>query len=140
MNAYVVDASVAVKWFLPEEHTEQCLRLRAQPGELHAPDFLWIEVASVVCQRIYRGELPAEQGRRIVTTLRAVPMQIVPAADLLEEATSLALEASASVYDCLYLALAVRIGGQMVTADRRLFRKLTPVRFAKRVLWAGAIP
>ena len=44
----VVDASVAVKWFLPEADTPSAERLLAFAGPLHAPDLLRIEVASAV--------------------------------------------------------------------------------------------
>ena len=65
MSIYVVDASVAIKWSFPEDHTNDALRLRAPSLRLCAPDFFWLELASVVCQRIRRKEVLREKGLEI---------------------------------------------------------------------------
>jgi predicted nucleic acid-binding protein len=140
MNVYVVDASVAVKWFFTEAHTEDALRLRLHPHELRAPDYLWLEVASVVCQRIRRKQVLAEKGLRILPALRSLPVQIFPSSELLEAATDIALDTATSLYDSVYVALAVLSDARMVTADGRLYRNLSAGRFSTCVLWVGDIP
>jgi predicted nucleic acid-binding protein len=140
MSLYIVDASVALKWFLPESESEVALRLRAPSHLLAAPDYLWLEVGSVVCQAIQRKELTSEEGLEILPRLRKIPIQIFPSANLLDSAIATALETSTSFYDCLYLALAVSLNAQMVTADRRFCRALAAGQFANRLLWIGDIP
>lgn len=140
MSIYVVDASVAVKWFFAEAHTEQALRLRLHPHELRAPDYLWLEVASVVCQRIQRKQVLAEEGLRMLPALRRLPIQIFPSADLLDLATVLALDTDTSLYDCIYLALAVFQDASVVTADRRFYQSLAAGPLGNRLLWVGNIP
>jgi predicted nucleic acid-binding protein len=139
MSIYVVDASVAVKWFFEEAQSQDALRLLNDPNELRAPDFLWLEVSSVVCKRIRRRQLAPEEGLPILPTLRRYPIQIFPSADLLDAATHIAIETSTNIYDCLYLALAVLRDARMVTADRRFCRAIEPSQFANRVMWIGNI-
>ena len=140
MSLYVVDASVAVKWFFEEAHSENALRLLNDPHELHAPDFLWMELASVVCQRVRRKEISSGKGLQILLALRRLPIQIFPFADLLDAATAIAFETATSPYDCVYIALAVSLEAHMVTADRRFCRALAAGQFANRLLWIGDVP
>jgi predicted nucleic acid-binding protein len=139
MSTYVVDASVAVKWFLPELDSEAACRLRDPSHKLLAPDYLWLEVNSVVCQRIQKKQILPEEGLQILPELKRFAIQLFPSADLLHSATHMAIETSTSFYDCLYLSLAVSQNAQMVTADRRFCRALDPNQFANRVMWIGNI-
>ena len=43
MNTYVVDANVAIKWFVPEIYQEAARRLRQSDYVLQVPDFLFLE-------------------------------------------------------------------------------------------------
>ena len=45
-----------------------------------------------------------------------------------------------TVYDCLYLALAVQLGGRMVTADQRLYKSLAGTPWAGHICWVGDLP
>ena len=51
---------------------------------------------------------------------------IVPAADLASQALELAFAFGRPLYDCFYVALALRAGCPLVTADRRLVRAFAP--------------
>jgi predicted nucleic acid-binding protein len=57
VNACVVDASVAVKWFLPEIHWEAAWRLRDSQIALQVPAFFELEFGNVLCKKVRRGEL-----------------------------------------------------------------------------------
>lgn len=140
MSTYVVDASVAVKWSFPEDYTDEALRLRASSRQLWAPDFFWLELASVVCQRIQRKMVLPEKGLDILSQFRRAPIHIFRSSELIDSATHIAIETSTSLYDCLYLALAVSHDAQMVTADRKFYRSLTQTPYARYVLWIGNIP
>ena len=137
MSLYVVDASVAAKWFIPETHAEEARRLLAGPNELRAPDMLWLEMHSIVCRHIRRNQFPRDQGLQILSALHAFPIQIFPSADLLDYATAVALDTAASVYDCIYLALAIRLDARVVTADLRFYHTLRLGPLADRVEWVG---
>lgn len=48
MTRYVVDASVAIKWFLPEVHSEPASRLLREERYLLVPDLIWAEFGNVL--------------------------------------------------------------------------------------------
>lgn len=124
MNAFVVDASVVVKWFLPEVHHDAARRLHHSDADLHAPDFMVLEVTNVLCKRMRRGELPAQAGDAILNLLRVAPVQLESWQFLLNEAYDIAKQTGRSLYDCLYLALAKVLDAAFVTADRKLYEAL----------------
>jgi len=135
MSVYVVDASVAAKWFFEEAQAAAALRLRDARHQRHAPDLLLAEVDNVVCKRVRRKEITAAEGRKVRAALRRVPIQTHPSGALLDSAYELAVRTNCSIYDCLYVAVAMRIEGRMVTADRRLYDALAPGPFARYVAW-----
>jgi predicted nucleic acid-binding protein len=118
MSILVVDASVALKWVVEEDGSEAAVALAAQP--LAAPTLLLVECANVLWVKLRRGELTPSETVERWQALREAPVELVPAAGLLDHALDLAIQLAQTVYDCLYLALAIRLDGQLVTADRRL--------------------
>lgn len=135
MTLFVVDASVAMKWLLREEHFEAARRLRDSRYRLSAPDYMLLETDNAFCKHVRRGEMAradAEDGRR---TLRAFPIEYHGLETLLDRAYAMAVETRTSVYDCLYAALAVALGARMVTADRRFFERISATPFADYVMW-----
>jgi predicted nucleic acid-binding protein len=121
--ALVLDASVVVKWFLPEAGSQEAAQLLRQGADLLAPDLLLAEVASAIWKRYMRDELTLAEARAMAKDIGAVAVETVPARGLLVDALPLSAALRHSVYDCLYLALAMRLELQMVTADRALLAK-----------------
>jgi len=139
MSLYVVDSSVGAKWFFPEPHSDNALELLDDGHELHAPDLFLMEVDSVVCKRIRSREITARIGRDIRAALRRIPVRLHSSESLLEPAFELAVATEQSIYDCVFLALAVLLRGRMVTADRRFYNALRGGRFAHNVCWVGDV-
>lgn len=123
----VVDASVIVKWFIPEVGAVPAKALLATTDELIAPELARIEVASAFIRKGIRQELA---GADVETALRAWfraladgQVFLLPNADDLAAAAKLALELQHPLPDCLYLAAAERLGVALVTADRVFIRR-----------------
>ena len=135
MRAYVVDASVAVKWFFREVHRDAALRVLSNEPPLRAPDFLLLETDNVFCTRVRQGDITREQGERMRAAMRSYAIRYVGQASLLDRAYRIATSTGRSAYDCLYVALAVDLGGQVVTADRRLYNGLAATAYADHVAW-----
>lgn len=138
----VLDASVAAKWILPpgsEPFAEQALWLLRQyeTGELRfvVPDSFWAEIGNVLWKVVQQGRLPAANAYRAVAELRNQKLPTVPASLLLEEALAIAIAFRRSVYDSLYVALALQSKAHLVTADERLANALA-ARFP--VKWLGS--
>lgn len=120
MSAFVLDASVVVKWFVPEIHSDAARRLLSLPHQYVAPDLLFAETANVIWKKTRRGELTTADGQRLVADLCDAAVDAVPSRLLAEDAHALAAATGRTVYDSLYLALAIRLGTRMITADERL--------------------
>lgn len=135
MSRYVVDASVALKWFVPEIHSRAAVRLLDDTHDLLAPDLLWAEFGNVLWKKVRRGEIAKRQGLEIVRALETVPLDVHPTAPLLEVAFEIATGVRRTVYDSLYLALAVLERCRVVTADRRLHDALRGGPFAGHLCW-----
>lgn len=140
MSVIVVDASVLAKWFFPEVHASAARRLRDARYELHAPDFALLELANLYGKKVRRGELTAEEAAAVLDLTHALPVRQHRWQGILDPAFGLSLETSRSLYDCLYLALALSLGGSVVTADRKLYDALQAGPHASHLLWVEAIP
>jgi len=141
---YVIDTSVAVKWYIPEAHSVEAKGYMGKGLDRHAPDYLRAEAASVVLKRIRNRDvklrLTLDEGRMVLAALKALPIQFHEARPLIDPAFALAEEIGASLYDGLFLALALRLGGQLVTADKKLFRKIQTSRHSPHVRWVEVDP
>ena len=135
MSGYVVDASVAIKWFIPEIHSEVALQARRSHDRLHVPAFMTLELGNVIAKKIRRGELTRENGKTILRELRHLPLQRHADDRLFPAAYELALDTQQSLYDCLYLALAEAVDGRMITADRKFYNALTGGPYGQRLAW-----
>jgi predicted nucleic acid-binding protein len=119
-----VDASVALKWFVPEEGSSDAVTLLSGASGLLAPDLLYPEFGNALWKQVRRGVLAQADARWAVAALRKVSIRVQPTAVLLPSALEIALRHGLSVYDGIYVALAVREGCQLVTADARLRQAL----------------
>jgi predicted nucleic acid-binding protein len=120
----VVDASVALKWFVGGEPlaAEALDILHNQPA-LIAPDLVIPEVCNGAWRQAKLGLLDSKQISDIARALPRCFEALVSAAGLAERAVMIASHLNHPVYDCLYLALAERRGCPLVTADTQLLRK-----------------
>jgi predicted nucleic acid-binding protein len=120
VSVFVVDASVVVKWFVPEIHSDAARRLLALPHEYIAPDLLFAETANTIWKKIRRKELTAEEGQQLVADIGRIAVGTVSCRALAEDAHALANATGRTVYDSMYVALAVRLNTRSITADDRL--------------------
>ena len=119
----VVDASVATKWLVPEDDSGLADALLTSTVQLHAPAFMAMEVANVLWLKLRRGELDDARARASLEYLRRIPWAAWQGEEPLPETLDLAKALDHAVYDCAYLALALRIDARYVTADQRFWRK-----------------
>ncbi len=120
MSLFVVDASVVIKWFVPEIHSEAACRLLSLPHQYLAPDLIFAETANTIWKKIRRGELSSEHGQQLVEDMGRIAVETIPCRVLAADAYALANATGRTVYDAMYLALAIRLKTRMITADDRL--------------------
>ncbi|NGZ99261.1 MAG: PIN domain nuclease [Nitrospira sp. WS110] len=140
MSGYVVDASVAIKWFIPEIHFEAAMQAKSLRQQLHVPAFLTLELGNVVAKKIRRDELTRADGETVLKELRNLPLQRHADERLFPAAYTLALDTRQSLYDCLYLALAETINGRLITADRKFYNALFGGSYGRRLIWVEDLP
>ena len=138
MSRYAVDASVVVKWFAPEIHSEHASRLLAHDDALLAPELLFIEVANVLWKQVRRGAATRGEATERLSGISARVLPIASVA-LTASALNIALVYDRSAYDALYVALAISEGCQVITADRRLYNALAP-HLPETMLWIEDVP
>jgi predicted nucleic acid-binding protein len=91
----VVDASVAVKWFINENGRERALRV-LDTTDRHAPDLIVAEVGNVTWKKTILGEITQAQARFICASLRRYFAVLHPSEALIDRAIAIALPPPAS--------------------------------------------
>jgi predicted nucleic acid-binding protein len=121
----VVDASVALKWTIPEEHSDAARRLLGSEHELVAPPLIALEIANVLLKRARRRELTMSRAATVLDRLEGW-LRIVEVEEGWSAVFRLAARHHITAYDASYLALTLRLGARLVTADNRLVNALAP--------------
>ncbi len=115
----VIDASVAVKWVVPEAGSDAAIALLGR--ELWAPSLWLAEAANALRTKSRRGEIP--RTRRACGP-KTSSMRRSNRSILLPSAMRMAGELGHSIYDCFYLAAALLRDTTLVTADCRFAAKV----------------
>jgi predicted nucleic acid-binding protein len=134
----IPDASVGIKWYVPEPESSEAARLLDSRFDLHIPTYFFTEVASVLQRKVaVERTLSAAEALSAFQLLQKVPMTIHATESLLEPAFRHGVRYRRPVYDSLYLVLAAVLGGSVVTADRRLYNGVHGGPLDHLVLWVS---
>lgn len=118
---FIVDASMAAAWMLPDERSEPTdevlMRLIREPGR--APSLFWHEARSLFLKAERRGRFPAGGAAAFMQRLWRLPIEDAGAC---ADAPVFAMAGAhgLSSYDATYLALALAEQCPIATLDRRL--------------------
>ena len=115
----VVDASVAIKWLIGEADSDVARCLAASDDELHAPSLMACEIANALWHKARLGEVERGDVGPMLALTPDMPVRWGDDDAVSADAARLALALDHPVYDCVYLALAYRIGAVVITADLR---------------------
>lgn len=137
----VIDASVAIKWYLTTEvHAEAANRLLRRGGQLLVPDLIFPEVGNIVWKHVHKGEITEQEALAVAYSLGHLGLLAFPSHSLVVPAVEIACRTGRTVYDCLYLALAIQEKSVIVTADEKFFHALQDTPYAVFLVWIGNIP
>jgi predicted nucleic acid-binding protein len=124
LRSAVVDASVVVRWIVPEKGAAEALALLARSIDWIAPRLMLSEVAGALRRKVAAGELTealAAQGLDFVLGIVARgALRLHRDETVIRSALALSIAHQHKVPDCLYLALAEETGAGLATADHRL--------------------
>jgi predicted nucleic acid-binding protein len=135
----VVDASLAVKWFLPEQGADAAAQFLLGDQAIVGPDMLAVEVhatlvrgANMVKTNREEAESAIQRFQNMIVNnevqlVRSPPRQI-------EQSANLAIKLGHPLKDCIYLALAMELECDLVTCDAKFAAKAKGVWDRVRVL------
>src|SRR5438034_2687450 len=120
----VVDASVAVKWYIPEIYETEAAQLLHNGSELHAPELILPEFSNIICKKVRLGELKATDGYRILNAFINTNVILHSHYQVAISAYTGAVMTNQTVYDWTYLSLALALSCEFVTANERFYNTL----------------
>ncbi len=130
----VVDASVALKWLLegPSGRSEEILEKHLSGSEvLVAPELLHYEVGNVL---VTKAALSSQDASDLFGYFLDLDIQTYSlGAEEYRASLDLAHKYKVTVYDASYLALALALDIQLVTADRKLTTRASPLGIIQRI-------
>lgn len=139
MMRFVVDASVMVKWFVPEVHAEAARVLLRDDFSLSSPDLVRAEIGNVLWKKWRRDQLSSEEVEGVLRDLESFTLTIETSEPLMGAAWNVARIYDGSFYDGLYVALALQTSCALVTADRKLYNALNDSDLDEHLVWVEDI-
>lgn len=127
-QVYVVDTSVALKWFSEEleEAIEKADLLREKFREreinLLAPELLVYEITNVLR---YKQSLKTDDINKAIKSIFEMRILESVSEKIMKKALRLALVYEATIYDAVYLAFAESLHSSFITADAQFYRKVS---------------
>jgi len=118
MTFVVIDANVAVKWYVVEDGSRKAVALLDADDLLFlAPDIFLAEVVNALLRQARHGQLTEDALGRALHDLDFSAPELVASARLMDRAVVIAKALGHPIYDCLYLALAERWDTVLITLD-----------------------
>ena len=138
----VIDASVLIKFYVPEILSDRADRLFAKVGDkeidLLAPGLIYPEAGNILWKKQRLKELTPSEVEEITDAILSLPLKIEASESLLPLAVDIAIAYGITVYDALYLSLARVYETTLITADRKLVEVLAKTDQKDSVTWLGS--
>jgi predicted nucleic acid-binding protein len=131
----IVDASVAVKWFVAEQDARIADEIASSGHRLFATQILVTEAANALIRKAMIGLMSTAEARSYWRSLPNYLDDLVAVDDMIEPALLNACELRHPIYDLIYLECARRLDAQLLTADRRFTTKLAGTDLARHVTY-----
>ena len=135
----VIDASVLIKWYLPEIHSLEAELLVNDLFEIQAPELLITEFGNILWKKCKIAELSSEESSIVADQMLTEDITFHPHASLLRDSLRQANETGQTVHDWTYLTLALSLGAAFVTADRKFFLAIRRTRHKSSIIWVENI-
>ena len=138
----VIDASVLIKFYVPEIHSDKAEELltRVEQGDvmLFAPDLIYSEVGNILWKKQRLKELTRSEVEEITDAIISLPLKIETSKLLLPLAMDIGMAYGITIYDALYLSMARIYEIKMMTADRKLADAMAKTDLKEYVSWLGS--
>lgn len=129
----VVDACVAIKWFLPEKGHEKAAGILDRFELMLAPDLFYIEMDAIITKKVRQKLIEPDDAPVIYKEIRNIPFKIIPYSLISKMALDLSSTLSVTQYDACYLSVAIEYNQHVLTADHRFYRAMQGTPFERYV-------
>ncbi|HEY1171839.1 MAG TPA: type II toxin-antitoxin system VapC family toxin [Verrucomicrobiae bacterium] len=124
-DPFVVDSSIAIGWVHPDQSTDLSVRLLVdvkQGAKLHVPSLWFIEMANVLAVLVRRKKLTEADCSTALARLERLNLQVDHESTVIAftRLYTLAEQHGLTVYDAVYLELAIRKSLPLATKDAQL--------------------
>ncbi len=138
----VIDASVLIKFYVPEILSDRAEQLLANVDdgdvEVSAPDLIYPEAGNIIWKKHRLRELTRNEAEEIIAALLSLPIKIEATKPLIPLAVDIATAYGITVYDALYVSLARVYDTTIITADRKLVEALAKTDLKDSITWLGS--
>jgi predicted nucleic acid-binding protein len=134
---YVIDASVSVKWFIPEIYEQEATKLLKGKHIFHVPELLLPEFSNIIWKKVRRAEITEDDGEKIISAISRKKWNIHSHKKIIKSAYAGAISTGQTVYDWTYLALAISLSCEFVTADERFYKVIEQTNYKANIKWIG---
>ena len=123
----VIDTSALIRLFIPDGPIPRGLEkfmngVEKDQDVAIAPDLLMVESANVLNKKRKSGELSENESRKMLADVIAMPIRLFPDQSLIPRSFDLAIEYRLTVYDALYIALAIEQSAVIFSADEHILK------------------
>jgi predicted nucleic acid-binding protein len=121
MARLVCDASVLFKTLVVEIESHLADAV-VSSSQIIVPELAVAETCNAIWAQVHRGALSATEAQELLDYLLTMSLELHPVRQDMKRALAIAVALDHPIYDCVYLALAERLGVPVVTTDARLLR------------------
>lgn len=137
MNDLVIDASVAIKWFVSEPDSDLAERILTSSVRLVAPQLLLLEIANGLWKNVLKKLISEDDATAALREAPSIIEFLHADQSLAAQALAMAMELEHPFYDCLYIALASHLKTVCITADMRLIRAVAGTSYEQHLVELG---
>ena len=134
MKSHVIDASVAMKWFLPEPQHEEALIILQETTQFYVPEHFFAEMTNILWKKIAQKEITDREAVHILKKIAQIPWEVIDTRPFLNLALQIAFRWKITTYDSLYFLAALQQKSVLITADRFLYDALVASPFSQSIL------
>lgn len=139
----VLDASIIIKAFIPEELSEKADSVFQKIGRerisLIAPDLIYPETGNILWKKKRLKELKASEVEEIADAIHTIPFIIIPSKSVIQLAIAIGMAYDITVYDATYVSIAHIFEGTFITADKKLVNALGKSDLKDSIKWLGDV-
>ena len=130
---YIIDTSVAVKWYIEEKDSQEAIKIlddyKLGKFAIAIPDLLIYELANVFR---FNSFFKPKEKRELIRSLYDLDLYIVtPYYSLVEKAQEISENYNLTIYDAIFVTLAKEMNCNLITADEKLYAKISDLSFVK---------